>query len=59
MLVLTRKAQEEIRIGNDVKVVVLEVKGSQVRLGIKAPRDVQVTRPDMTVKKTESELKNL
>ena len=37
MLVLTRKAGEQIRIGNDIVVTVLEVLGNKVRVGIDAP----------------------
>ena len=40
MLVLTRKVNQSIVIGDDIEVVVLEVRGEQIRLGIKAPRDV-------------------
>lgn len=47
MLVLTRRANESIMIGNDVVVTVLEVRGDQVRLGIKAPRDVDVHREEV------------
>ena len=47
MLVLTRKVDESITIGNHVTVSVLEVKGNQVKLGIKAPRDVPVNRTEI------------
>ena len=47
MLVLTRKVNQSIRIGPDIEVVVLEVRGEQVRLGIKAPRDVAVHRQEI------------
>ena len=45
MLVLTRKVGESIRIGDGIVVRVLET-GGRVRLGIEAPRDVSITRPD-------------
>ena len=45
MLVLTRKVGESIVIGDGIVVRVLEV-GGRVRLGIDAPRDVSITRPD-------------
>ena len=45
MLVLTRKVGESIVIGDGIVVRVLET-GGRVRLGIEAPRDVQITRPD-------------
>lgn len=44
MLVLSRKKEEAIVIGDDIRVTVLEVKGSRVSLGIKAPHDVAVHR---------------
>lgn len=50
MLILTRRIGETILIGDEIEVVVLAVKGGQVRLGIVAPKDVQVMRPDAKVK---------
>jgi carbon storage regulator len=47
LLVLTRKVNQSIVIGNDVEVVVLEVRGEQVRLGIRAPKDVVVHRKEV------------
>lgn len=47
MLVLTRRAGESIVIGDEVRVVVLEVRGETVRLGIEAPRRVQVHRAEV------------
>ena len=47
MLVLTRKVHQSIVIGDDVEVVVLEVRGEQVRLGIKAPKNVSVHRKEV------------
>lgn len=47
MLVLTRRINERIVIGDDVTVTVLEVRGDQVRLGIEAPRDVKVFREEV------------
>lgn len=47
MLVLTRRAGESIMIDDDVRVVVLEVRGDTVRLGIEAPRSVQVHRAEV------------
>ena len=44
MLILTRQVGETLVIDNDVKVTVLAVKGSQVRLGINAPKEVAVHR---------------
>ncbi len=47
MLILTRKVQETLMIGNEMTVTVLEVKGKQVRLGIEAPRDVAAHREEI------------
>jgi carbon storage regulator len=47
MLVLTRKLNQTIVIGDNVEITVLEVRGEQVRLGIKAPRDVTVHRKEI------------
>lgn len=47
MLVLTRRSTERVMIGDDVVVTVLEIRGDQVRLGIEAPRDVQVHREEV------------
>lgn len=47
MLVLTRRTGESIVIGNDVVVTILEVRGDQIRVGIDAPRSVQVHREEV------------
>lgn len=47
MLTLTRKVNEDIRIGDDVVVRVLEVRGVQVRIGIEAPRHIPVHREEV------------
>ncbi len=47
MLVLTRKIEESITIGSDITVSVLEIKGNQVKIGIKAPKDVPVYRAEI------------
>ncbi len=47
MLILTRKVGESIRIGDDVEVTTLGIKGNQVRVGISAPRDVSVHRQEI------------
>ena len=47
MLVLTRHTDQSIVIGHDIVVTVLEVRGDQVRLGIRAPRSVQVHREEV------------
>ncbi|MEI7440202.1 MAG: carbon storage regulator CsrA [bacterium] len=47
MLVLTRKIGEQIVIGDDIKIKIVEVKGKQVRVGIEAPRSVEVNREEI------------
>lgn len=47
MLVLTRKKNEVIRIGRDIKVVVVELRGDKVRLAVEAPREVPVHREEV------------
>jgi carbon storage regulator len=47
MLILTRKAGEVLLIGSDITVTVLEVRGKQVRLGIRAPQEVPVLREEI------------
>jgi carbon storage regulator len=47
VLVLTRRSNQSIMIGDDIVVTVLEVKGDQIRLGISAPRHVQVFREEV------------
>jgi carbon storage regulator CsrA len=49
MLVLTRKLDESIRIGDDIKITILRIKGNTIRLGIEAPRDVRVVRSELNV----------
>lgn len=49
MLVLTRHANQSIMIGQEVVVTVLEVRGDQVRLGISAPRSIDVHREEVFV----------
>lgn len=47
MLVLSRKPNETIRIGSDIQVTVLSVKGGKVRLGLDAPREISISRAEL------------
>lgn len=47
MLILTRRVGETIKIGENIAVTVLGVKGSQVRIGCEAPKDVRVDREEI------------
>ena len=53
MLILTRRVGEALMVGDDTKIVVLGVKGSQIRLGINAPKDVKVHREEIYEKINE------
>ncbi len=47
MLVLTRKLGESIAIDDHIKIVVVQIKGKQVRLGIKAPKETKIHREEV------------
>ena len=47
MLILTRRVGEVLRIGDDVSITILGVKGNKVRIGIDAPKDVAVHREEI------------
>ena len=47
MLILTRRVGESLRIGDDVSVTVLGIKGSQVRIGVNAPKTIPVHREEV------------
>ncbi len=47
MLILTRRVGETLMIGNQVTVTVLGIKGSQVRIGVNAPKDITVHRQEI------------
>lgn len=51
MLVLTRRINEHLRIGDDVTVSILGIKGNQVRIGIEAPKSVAVDREEIYQRK--------
>lgn len=47
MLILTRKLGESIAIGDEVKVTLIDVQGRQVKIGVTAPKDVQIHRQEI------------
>jgi carbon storage regulator len=47
MLILTRKANETLTIGDEVTVTILGVKGNQVRIGVNAPKEISVHREEV------------
>lgn len=56
MLVLTRKPGETITIGDDVKIFVQEIRGNQVKIGIKAPPNVAVHREEIYLRIQEENI---
>lgn len=47
MLVLTRRLGEAITIGNEVKIIIVDIDGNQVKLGIEAPRHIEIYREEL------------
>ncbi|GBE28868.1 hypothetical protein BMS3Bbin03_02821 [bacterium BMS3Bbin03] len=47
MLVLTRKSGESLIIGDDIEIVIIEARGSQVKIGINAPSEIKVYRKEL------------
>ena len=56
MLVLTRKLGEKIQIGDDISILIMEVKGKQVKLGIEAPSNIKVHREEIYQKIQEENI---
>lgn len=52
MLVITRNSGEAFFIGDDIKIVIVRVKGKQVQIGIEAPKSVSIVREDVRHGKT-------
>ncbi len=47
MLVLTRRLGESITIGDEIKIIIVDIDGNQVKLGIEAPREVEIYREEL------------
>lgn len=54
MLALSRKLNESIMINNDTEITILEIKGDQVKIGIKAPKSVSIYRKEIYLQIQES-----
>lgn len=54
MLVLSRKTSETIKIGEDIEIRVLEIKGDSVRVGIEAPKTTEILRGELILTITET-----
>ena len=61
MLVLSRKVNETIKIGDDIEIRILEVKGDSIRIGIEAPKEMEILRGELilTVSETNTEANKL
>lgn len=57
MLILTRRPNETVVVGGNVVLTVLDIKGGQVRIGVKAPRDVTVNRGEIQERIERSEVR--
>jgi carbon storage regulator len=53
MLILTRRLGESVKIGDEITVTVLDVKGNQIRLGIQAPKEIPVHREEVYLRLQE------
>jgi carbon storage regulator len=58
MLILTRKLGEQITIGDDITIKLLEVKGTQVKLGIEAPQNISIHRKEIYERIREENLRS-
>lgn len=47
MLILSRKLDEKIKIGNDITITIIDIKGDQVKIGVEAPKNVKVFRQEV------------
>lgn len=56
MLILTRRLNETLMIGEDIQVTVMGMHGNQVRLGIVAPRNIQVDREEVFLRKQQEQV---
>lgn len=65
MLVLTRKIGESIQIGEDIEITISSIKGDQVKIGINAPKNIEIHRKEIYIeiqkenKEATKEIKNL
>lgn len=47
MLILSRKTDEKIKIGDDITLTIIEIRGDQVKIGVEAPKNVKVFRQEV------------
>ena len=53
MLILTRRIGETLKVGNEITVTVMAIKGNQVRIGIQAPKNIDVYREEIFERETK------
>ncbi|MEE9321320.1 MAG: carbon storage regulator CsrA [Granulosicoccus sp.] len=58
MLILTRRIDEKILIGDDIVLCVLDIEGSRVKLGLEAPRDIAILREEIQSRYTTGDAAN-
>lgn len=56
MLCLTRKINQSIKIGDDIEIVVMEIKAGSVKLGVKVPQSVKVMRSELVERERQAEV---
>lgn len=54
MLVLSRKVGETIWVGDNVEIIITEIKGEQIKLGIQAPKSIEIVRGELRTEVSES-----
>lgn len=59
MLILNRKAGESIIIGEDIEITILEIEEGRIKIGIDAPRDINILRKEIYIDITEENKKSL
>lgn len=59
MLILTRKEQEAIKIGDNIEIVVTSIGDGQVRIGINAPREITILRKEVIEEITNSNMESI
>lgn len=61
MLVLSRKNLEAIRIGNDIEIKIIAIEGEQVKIGIDAPKNIEIHRKELVqaIEQQNSEAANI
>lgn len=59
MLVLSRKTDQVVLIGEDIEIMIVGIENGQVKIGIKAPKEINIQRKELTEKDVEKDLVNV